>query len=238
MNILSKIEKAGYLVTGTDVEALAALHLANVDAASGTDGQYLRIMLASVKAKHPATVGRRRLLTDIDRAQHVATLAEAHGRLYPFVLKGITTPDVEDRPELDAESRRARAVVRDSRAGFARSAASTVKAWIKAGGDIRGLDVATATKTALRAFTRSQVAPAAAVHDPARSALGRLTGAIRTMATEDPEAARAATEAALAELRQLLALLDEPTPREGKIVHDGAGKKLRPRAREPARIAA
>ena len=242
MNIITKIEKAHYMATEHDVEALAALHLANVEAASGTDGQYLRIMLAALKAKYGnggvPRIGRRRLLTDVDRAQHVATLAEHHARLYPFVLKGITTPDVADDATMDVEARRARATVRNNRAGFARSATSTIKSWIKAGGDIRGLDVTTATKTALRAFTRSQVAPDAAAHDPARSALGRLTGALKAMATEDPDSAREATERAMEELQQILTLLEEPAPAAGKIVHDGAGRRPRPRAREPARAAA
>ena len=57
MDILSKIQKANYAATEHDVELLAQNHLAHVTAANHTDGSYLKILVASLKARRPDIEG-------------------------------------------------------------------------------------------------------------------------------------------------------------------------------------
>ena len=57
---------------------------------------------------------------------------------YAAVLRGVGPPEIDSRE-------------RTRRATFARTAKATLVAWVREGGDIRALDVATVTKTALRA---------------------------------------------------------------------------------------
>lgn len=220
MNIVQKIEKAHYVATEHDVELLAAEHLANVTAANHSDGSYLRILIAAMQSQFGSN-GRKRKLTATDQAQHIAQLATIHGRLYPHVLKGVTTPEVVEDETLDPDTRRARAAIRNNRAGFARSAASTLKAWVLAGGDVRGLDIGTTTKTELRAFTRAHVDPAGARRDPAHAATVSLVTRLRTLATTDPDAARVSAEEAMQELQKVLDELEEAPKREGQHVESG-----------------
>lgn len=207
MNIQDSIEKKHYIATEHDVELLAAAHFSGDQIVKRSDGQYLRILVASLKAQfgNGHTAGRRRKLTAEDVNAQVAHLETTHKRFYGAVLKGVTTPDVEADETLDVDTQRARASVRNARAGFARSAASTVKAFLEAGGDIRGVDVNKVTKTELRAFARAAVAPDEnpRLHT-AHVSVQRLTRDLTALAKDDPDVARVAIDEAMVALQGLL----------------------------------
>lgn len=207
--IETKIEKAHYVATEHDVELLSAAHLACNEATQRVDGSYLRILIATIQARFGGR-GRRKA-ANADLGQHSTYLAETHTRLYPFVLKGVTTPEVADDETMSAEERRARAVVRNSRAGFARSAASTLQAYIRAGGDIRTIDVDVATKTALRAWTKAQAPDAKPRLGALQSAFGRVEREATAMVAEDPDAARGVIEECMERLQAILDDLAQPT---------------------------
>jgi hypothetical protein len=210
MNILETIERKHYIATDSDVEQLAATHLTSDALTKRSDGQYLRILVAAMRAKFGSGKGsgRRRKLTEADVAEQSEALAAIHTRFYASVLKGVTTDEVADHDNLSADERRARAAARNGRAGFARSAASTLQAYIRAGGDIRGLDVATVTKTELRAFARVAQAPddSPEAH-AAHVTIKRLARDMDALADVDPDAARLAIDEAMAALQAIGARL-------------------------------
>ena len=206
--ILVTIERKHYIVTEHDVELLGASHFNSDVLTRRSDGQYLRILIAAMKAKfgngHGA--GRRRKLTEADAQEQGAFLAETHTRFYAAVLKGVTTPDCEADERLSVDEQRARAAQRNARGGFARSAASTLQAFIRAGGDIRAVKLDTVTKGELRAFARSVTRPEE--NERARAAhasVQRLTRDIEALAEDDPDAARLAVDEAMAALEAIVA---------------------------------
>lgn len=219
MNIQDSIEKKHYVATEHDVELLAASHFNSDTLTRRSDGQYLRILVAALKGQFGGAThrGPRRKLTAEDFNAQGAFLAETHTRYYAAVLKGITTPEVADDEALDVDTRRARASIRNARAGFARSAASTVQAFLRAGGDIRVVDVNVVTKTELRNWTRQAVTPDEnprlhAVH----VTIKRLTRDMEALAEEDAGAARVAVEEAMQTLQGILDGLDA-TARPGGL---------------------
>src|ERR1700688_2759610 len=190
MEIVEKIEKARYVITNDhEVELLAAAHLATSEATKRTDGAYLRILVAACQAE----LGTKKApkLGQKEQQRHGEYLSEVHGRLYPAIMRGVTTPEVADDEHLSQDDKRARAAIRNARATFARTGASTILGFIKAGGDVRGLDVQTVTKYQLQTFIHSKDGETPKM-EMAMAALQRVEKQIVTWAQEDPEQARAA----------------------------------------------
>ena len=209
--ILDQIERKHYVATENDVQQLAASRFNSDTMTKRGDGQYLRILVAALKAQFSnghGKAGRRRKLTEDDAAEQSSFLALTHTRFYASVLLGVTTPEVAPDDTLTPDEQRARAAARNGRAGFARSAASTLQAFIRAGGDIRSLDVMTVTKTELRAFARMQESPddSAEAH-AAHVTIKRLIRDMDALAEVDPDAARLAIDEATAALGAIAARL-------------------------------
>ncbi len=202
METIDKIEKAHYTANDHEVELLAAAHHACTEAGKRTDGAYLRILIASLQAKFTSTNRKRRLSTD-ELHRHAEHITETHGRLYHAVIRGVTTPEVVDDTTLTPDERRARAGIRNGRAAFARSAASTLHAFIKAGGDVRGLDVDTVTKTLLRTFVMGKSGPRPKM-ELIMTALHRVERQVNVLIADDPDQARAALEECMARLQRIL----------------------------------
>lgn len=130
MSIIETIEKANYVATEKQIEALAAA----VSTGSRGSGTYLRILVAALQAElggRPARRGRPR------RAEPMDALERVHKRLYESVKRGCAGDDV------------------NRRSTFARTSASTLRGWIARGGDPRSLTVATVTKRSLAAAKAS-----------------------------------------------------------------------------------
>lgn len=208
VKIEDKIENKHYVASDHDVELLAAAHLACSDATKRVDVSYLRILVATLQARFNGMRGRKKLAA-ADITQHSTYLAEVHTRLYAFVLRGVTTPDVVDEETLDADTRRGRAAVRNGRAAFARSSASTLQLFIRAGGDVRGLDVTGVSKTQLRAFAKS-TAPPMPLTEAMLVGLKRLEREAIELAADDPDAAREVVTECMERLQSILDGLDKP----------------------------
>jgi hypothetical protein len=221
MDIQEKIEKARYVASEHDVEVLAASHYTSADLTKRIDGAYLRILIAALQAKFPVT-NRKRALTADERQRHSVFITEQHTRFYSAVLRGVTTPDVADDATLSADDRRARSGIRNGRAGFARSAASTLQSFIRVGGDARSLDLSTASKSALRSYTLEhleQRAPSEVI----LSSLHRVEVQIASLIDADPDAARTAAEECMARLQRILDELPQGHP----VAAQGEAHRLR-----------
>ena len=206
MDITKTLEANNYQATEHQVEQLAAGRFATFASLDRTDNAYLRILAARLQAQFGAPgASRRRRITIQDTTAHLACLDDVHGRLYPAILRGVTTPDIVDDETLPLPDRRERMGIRNSRASFARSAASTLRTWIGAGGDIRTLEVTSIQKSVLAAWVRSQRDPDA---NPDVAMVGattrRLVGEARRLMEDDPDAGRVSIEAAIAALQVLL----------------------------------
>lgn len=184
--IIAAIVRLNYAATGEQVEQLAHLVVVGQDA----DATYVRVVLAHMQSR--LGTGRR-----AKAAPQEPVLDAVHDELYPSVLKGVGPEDM-DQTE------------RNRKANFARSAASTVRYFIRNGGDVRALDVATATKTGLR----SAVQPRTPVREGAtRAEKGfiRAAEAVRRTAIQlargDPDTARQQLERLMDDLDTLLAEL-------------------------------
>lgn len=135
MNIIRKLENANYVATDKDIEQLART------AADGSraGGTYLRCLVAAIQSELQPTVGRKRGRPRKETSS-IETSVEAcersHSRLYELVKRGIADA-VTDAAEINR------------RATFARTAASTLRSWIAAGGNVGTLDLATLTKRQL-----------------------------------------------------------------------------------------
>ncbi len=120
--VISAVAASGYKATDAQVSAIAR----NVATGRKADGTYLRVLVVSTLAGIGA-----------GRGAVMKAFKGAHAHLYELVREavghGVSDP-----------------IERNRRATFARTAASTLKAFIKAGGDLKGLDITTVTKTSLR----------------------------------------------------------------------------------------
>jgi len=130
-------------------------------------------------------------------------LADVDKRFYAAVLRGVTTEDIAIEEGLDADEQRRRSLERNRRSAFARSAKSTVSAFITGGGDVRALDPNTVSKAALRKAVAAPEPTDKAARQIA-TAKGALLRAITRRARGDPEAARAEVEGLMDELQKVL----------------------------------
>lgn len=208
-SIMAKILKANFVATPHDVELLAAAHLGASDTAKRADGSYLCILVAALQAQFNG-VRNKKAPTQPELDNHSKFLADTHTAFYQSVLVGITTDDVADSEALSTEERRARATVRNNRAGFARSSASTLQGFIRAGGDVRKLDVATVSKTALRTWTKANTVGATPRQDFIMSALKRMEREAKALLAEDPDEGRQTVEECMERLQGLLDDLAKP----------------------------
>jgi hypothetical protein len=74
-------------------------------------------------------------------------LDAVHKELMVLVNKGAITPEVQPNKADDSETKARKHGERQRRTGFARSAASTLRRWISAGGNIHEVDAANAKKS-------------------------------------------------------------------------------------------
>lgn len=197
MTTIESIIKAKFLASDAQVEALANV-VAEGQTATGT---YLSVLIAHVKAK----MRSRRKPTA--RAQEAA-IDTVHERLYPRVLAGVGPADLDT-----AE--------RNRRATFARSAASDLRHFARAGGNIAALNPAEASKTKLRAEGRSVPTGTRSERTLARS-LDTFERTVQRMAKTSPDDARRQIEDAQARLEALLEALEGVEEKPAARRHRGA----------------
>lgn len=132
-----------YLISDAAIATLAKEYVTGIASIEKVRGNYLRALVAHSQA---ACFGTKRLTTEktLDLVQKV------HERLYGIVLSAITTADIAPDAEAPAEEQHRRALERNRRSNFARSAKSTLDAWIQFGGKLKDLRPEDVTKEGLR----------------------------------------------------------------------------------------
>lgn len=174
--------KNQYAMTEQQVESLAAERTTSLNATEGFDGTYLKVLINGVQAKLGAKRGKR-LGTDTQ----MTTLDAIAAPFYAAVLRGVVTPEIELTPGLTVEDVQIRSRERNRRATFARTAKSTLVGWVRAGGDLRALDIEEVTKGELRAST---AAAAGENRAPAASRVERAQRMILAAVAHDPPAVK------------------------------------------------
>lgn len=125
MSIIDDIAAAKYLATPDQVQQLARHHLEASSARANGGRTYLGILIATLQYR----VGRK--------ADAVAALDALHKQIYQDVIAGVIEPNL---PKSETQRR----------AAFARSAASTLRAYLAAGGALVELSAASTSKQQLR----------------------------------------------------------------------------------------
>jgi hypothetical protein len=213
MNVIDTIQKANYEADDAAIETLARQYHESLQAQGTTRGVYLRVLLAATQkaVSGHVTLRARRKAADIPddvRATHLTAFEACNTRLYSAVLRGVVSSEVEDREGLRAEERRKRALERNRRTNFARSAAATLRAFIRGGGDVTALAVPTATKMGIAAATdtpsRPRVSGAELARRRIQRAAERLSALVESLAGSDKAQAVEALRRAMAPVNELL----------------------------------
>lgn len=139
MSIAITIIESKYLATPEQIQALAADHYLAESARNQVSGTFLSALIATTQK----SIGRRRV-------DHLAVLENTYDQFYAAVLKGVETPDCALRDDMEAAERKAVQKELQRRATFARTAAATLRAYVRVKG-IMGIDAAKASKKSLRA---------------------------------------------------------------------------------------
>lgn len=173
-NIVKAIETANYRPTVEQVEQLAF----TVTLGLNSRGTYLRVLAAAV------------VDANVTKRAQLGALNKAHSYFYPHVLAGVGGTTLETKE-------------RERRGTFARTSLSTLRGFVRSGGDVRALDLATLTKSALR-----KAAQPAEAADRAERSLSRsnatLLRAARRLARRDPARARELISRAIDALREVI----------------------------------
>lgn len=155
-DINQTIAGRAYLATDEQVKALAVANYEGAATADTTRGTFLRVEVASLQAAL-GVKPRQRLggkPQTFERDVVIATYNDVHKRLYALVMTAVVTDDIKDSPKLRKPEKSRRALERNRRSNFARSAKSTLMAFIRAGGNVAALAVPVVTKAALAEQTR------------------------------------------------------------------------------------
>lgn len=142
-DVIQSIADAGFTPGADQMRELGQL-AAGAGKLSETIGTtYLRSLVGTTRATIEADK------VDHDTRAHANVAKRVHGLFYPDILRGVTTPDIQHVNGIGAAESRRRSLERNQRSNFARSADSTLRKWIEAGGDVTRLDPKIVTKSSL-----------------------------------------------------------------------------------------
>jgi hypothetical protein len=220
-----------YALNETQVEALASQRTRNLLDCDQADGMYLRALVFHTQGKFGPAHGKRPATES-----QLEALALVSQPLYEAVLRGVTTPDIAIEGGIEHGELTRRTRERNRRATFARTAKAALVAWCTAGGDIRKLDVATVTKSELRASVAASRDPAAGAERSIERAQRRIIASITAQARASPGAARAALEEVITQLQAALDELPEAEEEEHGETTTVRTRVGVPTFREPARV--
>lgn len=125
----------------------------------------------------------------------LAGVDRAHKGMMAIVNDRVITPDIAPKDSDSSETKAEKRAERQRRTGFARSSKSALVRWIKAGGDLMGLNPADATKSGCERTaveTEKAAAEAAGENTPQAKVAKRLAGLITALNQIDDAAERAA----------------------------------------------
>jgi hypothetical protein len=229
--ILSKLEHATSIPTDSQIESLALERYNNALVVMRVDSTYLRVLVMASQAQ----LGKSKR-GKVDAEGQTKVLESVHERFYAAVLRGVTTHDIAIEPGLDPKENTRRSLERNRRSAFARSAKSTLLAYVTGGGDLRALDPNNTSKAGLRKAVEKPE-PTDRTERQIVRAKGSLYRALARQARASPDAAREAIETAVEELQALLEQLgpeveerdedEAPTPQPNRRATDQGHARTR-----------
>lgn len=205
MNTVQRITAAHFVANVQQIEALAHEWYTGAAAVRALDGTYLRVLLVGVQAE----VGPRTRRKPDAQAQGEA-IEKVNEPFYAAVLRGVTTADIAPDLTLEQAEQTRRSIERNRRSTFARSAKSTLSAFVKAGGDLRTLTPADTTKGNLRAFINGATVQEARDTAALVRAQKSILRIVAREADEDVDAAHAHLQGVIDMLTEALEGLGEP----------------------------
>lgn len=150
------IASRAFLATDEQVRALAILNYQSGQQVEASRGTFLKVEVASLQnalgmAPRQRQGGKpQKFATD----EVMAKYNEVHKHLYSLVLEAVVTDDIKDGPKLRKAEKTRRSLERNRRSNFARSAKSTLAAFIRAGGNVAALVVPQVSKGELASQTK------------------------------------------------------------------------------------
>lgn len=186
MSVVSKIEASGYVATEQQIEALGAA-AAEGRASQGTYGRVLLVAVQAVLGKP----SKRKQQSQAEAIDHV------HAKMFEAISRGASLGQTLDAKELRA------------RTSFAHSWASSMRTFVKGGGDVRTLAAAELTKRQL-APPKQSTKPSEV--EQVMQSVQRIVSVAQAMAKADAaDEARALLEQAATEIETAIASI-EPVP--------------------------
>ncbi len=214
-NIQDIAVKHNYLLTVAQVAELAREYVtAQQSVSSIGQATYLRVEIAGTikelgaEPRQRSRKGDMGKLSEEEKARQLAALEAVHSRYYAAILEAVIEDGIKDHPRLGKEERARRSLERNRRTNYARSAKSTIAAYIRAGFDITTLVVASVTKRSL--YEAVQITQPPKVAEPEKlerqlsSSADRLSAMAKELCEKDGERARGPLVKLLNELTHLL----------------------------------
>lgn len=162
-------------------------------------GAYFRALVETTQAELGCKSGQDGQL---------AAVRAVHRKFYPVVQEATTTEDIAHSPKSAPAERKRRALERNRRTNFARSAYGTIRRWLRAeGNDLMKLDSQKVTKSQLLSEappTRKHALTSKRIKARAGKLTDSLLGFARQIAKSDPEQAAVIAAAAIAQLSRLV----------------------------------
>lgn len=164
--IMSASKSAGWNLDDNMVKTLVSAKVGADAAANGVGDDYFRVLVVrSVNAPG---------------ANDQEKVTVAHSGLYALVTEVAITDALKNAEGDDDNTKKAKAQERNRRTNFARSAVSTLRRYLKAGGTLSEIDVATASKTSINnaAVSKEQAASGTDENSPESQIIKRLAALV------------------------------------------------------------
>lgn len=200
---MTTLEARHYIATPDDIEHLARRHMEALAGGATLRLTYLRALVATAQADLGLKPGKTSKKTTPETLKtQLAAVDKTHDRFYTSVLQGVEA----GLPAVDPEAGRVRdrKQLMHRRANFARSAKSTLRAWLKAGHDLATLIPQKVTKYALAVAVTRKAKVSSAVGPTVERWVGRLRRLLRAAVKTDKEGTVTALENAMTGLAQEL----------------------------------
>lgn len=190
--IFEKIEDRNYLVTKGQIGEVTRQHVQGEATVVLARGVYLKALVANtqealgapVRAR-AASASRFGAVSDEMRAEHIKALEKVHSGFYEEVLANIP-----DGP----------AAQRNKDSGYARTAKSRLRTWIKAGGDIRTLAAPKVTAKSIKVARADVPRTAEQVKSVMLRQATGISEAVSALADLDKQSAIEAVETVMSQL--------------------------------------
>lgn len=210
---LTDIVNAKYVLSNEDIARLATTGQQTQDSLISIRQAYLRVLLAGVQLELGSPTPRLQNVKKLSstsnevRTAQLKAIQKLHAQYYEVIAGAIVTPDIADHARLGDEERHRRALERNRRTNYARTAKSALKAVVSVGVSVLELSVMSVTKAQLRTLVmqRSAGAPQSTATGPRHLATltERYVRDIRALAEADPGNAASAISNAIEQLGAL-----------------------------------